>query len=339
MFFIRSSNGRGSEMKIGITGATGFIGQKLSAYLFERGHDVIGLVRNPNAVESPLQGIEIRQCDITERDTLEDVLQGMDVVIHLAALFNRPGETWEAYQKTNVDGTRNVLEVAAANHVGRVIHCSTGGVVAGGTQMPFSETSPYATPDWDKYETTKRQAEEFASAFSQEAKTEVVILRPTQPYGPGDSGKAKFYRLIKKGIIVNPGKTFKHPIYIDDLCQAFELAASKPQAKGHIFNIGGAEPILLRDLIKIVAEALNVGVPKIVLPSTPVTLMCRWVEATCNLVRVKPPVFRRSMDFFTKSVAFEVSKAKEILGFTANTDLHDGVRQTATWYRENGMIQ
>ena len=185
---------------------------------------------------------------------------------------------------------------------------------------------------------TKCEGEKAAREFGKENKFPVVVIRPTQPYGPGDTSKAKFYKLVKKGIIVNPGNTKKHPVYIEDVCRAFELAAVNPNAIGEVFLIGGKEIVFLRDLIHIVAAELQVAAPRMILPATPMVWLCSITEVLCNWLKIKPVLYRRSMDFFTKSVEFEVTKAKEMLGFESQTDIETGVRYTAEWYRAQNFI-
>ena len=326
-------------MKIAITGASGFIGSRLTPYLHDRGHEVVALVRS-NEKTPHLGNAEIATgiCDITDRDSLKPALEGIQILIHLAALFNHPEASWDDYHRVNVEGTRNVLEAAKQSGVHRVIHCSTGGVVTGSGKPPYSERTPYNTPAWDKYETTKMEGEKAALEFQKTNGLGVVVIRPTQPYGPGDVSKAKFYRMVKKGVIANPGKTKKHPIFIDDLCRAFELAALHKNVNGEILTIGDQKAIELKSLVGIVAEALDVPYPNIILPATPIKWMCSVVEFTCNILKIKPVLYRRSMDFFTKSVEFDVAKAEKILNFRTRVDLREGVSKTAAWYKTAGLI-
>jgi nucleoside-diphosphate-sugar epimerase len=329
-------------MKIAVTGATGFVGGKLIHFLADRGHAVTALARSEDKIEmaKTLAGDrKITWClsDVTDRPSLEAAFRGIETVIHLAALFNHPECSWDDYQRVNVEGTRNVFKAARDNGIKRIVHCSTIGVASAG-QLPFSEATPYAPPIWDKYETTKCDAEKIAVDFMKDQNPEVVVIRPAQIYGPGDRNKAKFYRMVKKGVIVNPGKTMKHLIYIDDLCRAFALAAVEKKANGEIVIIGGKAPILLAELIKVVAKELNVAAPKIILPAWFMTLLCAVTESICNLIRIKPILFRRSMDFFRKTVAFDISKASRVLGFESEVSVEKGVQATADWYRQNRLI-
>ena len=326
-------------MRIAITGASGFIGSNLVRSFADNGHEVVALVRDQaKAADMERQGVAVAVGDVGDRQFLTNAFSRVDAVLHVAALFNHPEATHSEYIRVNVEGTRNVLEAALAEGVGRVIHCSTIGVATGHGAYPYSEETPYSPAPWDKYETSKCEGEKAALDFFRSRGLPVVVLRPAQVYGPGDRSKAKFYRMIRKGIIVNPGRTLKHLVYVDDLCRAFSLAMTKPKVEGEVFIIAGGEPILLRELIEIGARTLGVPPPGIMLPAFPLTLLFGIVETTFHAVRIKPPVFRRSMDFFTKSVAFNVEKAKDQLGFQSEIDVPTGVARTITWYRENGLV-
>jgi nucleoside-diphosphate-sugar epimerase len=326
-------------MKIAVTGASGFIGGNLSRYLHERGHNLIVLVRSHEKAQ-PLNeiGIVTRVADVTDQDSLKQAFQDVEAVIHLAALFNHPEASWSDYYRVNVEGTKNVLEAAMHSNVRRVVHCSTVGVATGSGNPPYSEQTPYSPPAWDKYETTKCEGEKVALDFHHRQGLEVVVIRPAQVYGPGDRSKAKFYRMVKKGIIANPGKTLKHLIYIDDLCRAFEMAVLSDKTAGEAFIIGGEKAITLTELVNIVARELSVSPPRIVLPTPQIAWLCTATETFCNILNLKPPLFRRSMDFFTKSVEFDVSKAQNVLGFRSEVDVPSGVARTASWYKENGLL-
>jgi dihydroflavonol-4-reductase len=326
-------------MRLALTGANGFIGGRLCRYLKKRGREVRGLVRSTRGASAlKADDIATQRADVRDVASLKKAFQGVDVVVHLAALFNRPDASWEDYRRINVEGVRNVLEVARDCGVSRVIHCSTGGVAVGRGTPPFSEAAPYSPPLWDKYETTKCEGEKFALDFHRRTGYPVVVIRPAQVYGPGDKGKAKFYRMVRRGVIVNPGETVKHLIYIDDLCRAFELAGEKEEAVGEVFIIAGRTPIALKKLIALVADQLDVSCPKMVLPALPVTWLCTATEFACNLAHVKPILFRRSMDFFTRSVQFDVSKAREILRFEDRIGVPDGVAATTRWYKQMDLV-
>lgn len=326
-------------MRIAITGASGFIGTNLARHFADNGDEVVALVRSrakATAIDRP--GVTAAVGDVTDRDSLLAAFSRADAVLHVAALFNNPEASWSDYHRINVEGTKNVLEAALKQGVGRVVHCSTIGVATQHGSPPYSESTPYSPATWDQYETSKCEGEKAALEFFKRRSLPVVVLRPAQVYGPGDRSKAKFYRMIRKGVIVNPGQTLKHLVYVDDLCRAFRLALQKRDIAGEVFIIAGKEPTPLRELIEIAAKGLGVPSPRFQLPALPLTVLFGLVESGFRLVRRKPPVFRRSMNFFTKSVAFDVSKAKAVLGFQSEFDVPAGVAKAIAWYRENGLL-
>jgi len=324
-------------MKIAVTGAAGFVGQNVCRYLDQQGHTVIPLLRVAAPMTGELSHLTPVQADVTSKDSLLKALQAVDVCINLAALFNHPDKSMEDYFAVNVTGVRNVLEAAKEAGVKRVVHCSTVGVAAGG-RMPFSEQSPYCPPEWDKYETSKTEGEKTAVAFCEEHNYPVIVIRPAQVYGPGDVSKLKFYKMVKKGVIVSPGKTLKHLIYIDDLSRAFEAALTNETLIGKPVIIASKTVTPLKELVQIVAGELRVSPPKVVIPAVPMTLFATAVEIAFNLINKKPPIFRRSMDFFTKSVSFKTERMERDLKIEPEISAQEGVRRTAEWYKKEGLI-
>lgn len=325
--------------RFAVTGAGGFVGRRLVQFLRSRGHDVIAVVRSmPAAEEADAIDAELRIADVTDHSQLTKAFAGADGVFHLAALFNHPDKTWDDYRAVNVEGTLNVLRAAMESGCDRVVHCSTVGVATEAHPPPYSEETPYSPQPDDKYEVSKAEGEVAARKFADENDISLAVVRPAQVYGPGDKSKAKFYKLVKKGVIVRPGRTKKHMIYVDDLCDAFLRAMTLKSADGEVFLIAGREPTPLNELVVLAADTMDVRVPRIHLPATPVVFACTVVEKSCNLVGIKPFIFRRSMDFFTKSVECDVSKAKEKLGFSSETTVEDGVRNTVEWLDANNLI-
>ena len=283
-------------------------------------------------------GAEVRIADVRSPEQLETAFQGVDGVFHAAALFNDPDKTWDDYRDVNVTGTVNVMRAAQSAGAGKVVHCSTVGVATEAKPPPYDEETPYSPQPDDKYEVSKAEGEQAARAYAHENQLRMTVIRPAQVYGPGDRSKAKFYKLVKKGIIVNPGNTQKHLIYIDDLCDAFLKAMLSETADGEVFLIAGRESTKLTRLVELAAEAMDVPLPKIKLPAKPVVFACAAVEATCNVLRIKPVIFKRSMDFFTRTVECDTSKSARLLGFESQVAVPEGVRNTVNWLREQQLI-
>jgi nucleoside-diphosphate-sugar epimerase len=326
-------------MRLAVTGAAGFVGSRLSSFLLSQGHDVVAISRQPDSCDDVRrEGAEVRVADVRIPAQIDSALEGVDGVFHIAALFNHPDRTWDDYRDVNVTGTVNVLRAAKQAGAKKVVHCSTVGVATEASPPPYDEDIPYSPQPNDKYEASKADGEKAALAFAAQNDLRLTVIRPAQIYGPGDRSKAKFYKLIKKGVIVSPGQTMKHLIYIDDLCRAFLMAMTRNQADGEVFLIAGKRPVELKELIDIAATTLGVPSPKVKLPAAPVVFACTVVENVCNLLRVKPLVFRRSMDFFVKSVECDTSKSSEMLGFQSEVGVNDGIRFTVDWLRGNQLI-
>jgi len=177
-------------MKIVITGASGFLGHHLSHYLYQRGHQVSPLVRSSEKAKVfEGNGLHPRVGDVGDRSLLQSLFSEVDVVFHLAALFNNPESSWDDYSRVNVESVRTVLEVAKECGVSRVIHCSTVGVASGNGIEASSESAPYSPPEDDKYEKTKCEGEKIALDFYRQEGLPIVVIRPAQvwPWGYSES--------------------------------------------------------------------------------------------------------------------------------------------------------
>jgi nucleoside-diphosphate-sugar epimerase len=242
-----------------VTGAAGFVGRQLVSHLLDAGHRVVAITRNEKSHESlESLGAKVRIADVRIPEQLDEAFQGVDGVFHVAALFNHPERTWDDYRDVNVTGTVNVLRAAQTAGARKVVHCSTIGVATEAKPPPYDEETPYSPQPDDKYEVSKTEGEQAARAFAKENDLRLTVIRPAQVYGPGDHSKAKFYKLVKKGVIVSPGHTQKHLIYVDDLCDAFLKSMTSAVADGEVFVIAGREPTRLTRLIEIAASAMEV---------------------------------------------------------------------------------
>jgi len=125
---------------------------------------------------------------------------------------------------------------------------------------------------------------------------------------------------------------------VDDLCRAFGRALEASGVEGEVFIAGNPSAVALEKMIQIAAELLNVSYPRVVLPRAAMNLVCAAAELGFGAIGRKAPIHRRSMDFFTKSVEFDVSKAERMLDFHADVPLRSGMQQTVTWYREQGLL-
>jgi nucleoside-diphosphate-sugar epimerase len=322
-----------------ITGATGFIGSNLARALAQRGYRVKVLVRSTEKAVALLEGsqVHIVQGDITDPESLEGAVEPGDIVVHLAARYNDPAASYEMYRESNVVGTENLILACQAKLVRRFVHCSTIGIAINSGKPPFDENSPYSPDPAEPYEVTKCEGEQLVLKYYREQGFPAVVVRPVQPFGPGDLKKVKFYKLVKKGVVIGRGKVYKHLIYIADLVDAFEVAMCKDGIEGQVFIIGGKPVVTLAEMIRWAAEELNVKTP-LRIPAFPIQILTAAVEAVCKSLKIKPPLYKSRLEFFTKSYYFDTSKAESLLGFEPQVSIREGMARTVDWYRQQGLL-
>ena len=330
-------------MKVLVTGATGFTGGHLAQYLSARGDAVRALVRPRSrakfeASPLPAAGVVAVEGDLTDAAALTRAAGGVEVVYHIAATYREAGQPDSAYRAINVDGTRHVLEAARAGGARRVVHCSTGGVHGHIANPPANEDAPFNPGD--VYQETKLEAEQAARAFGDRTGLDVVVARPIGIYGPGDTRFLRMFRGLARGNfpMIGSGKPFYHLTYIDDLVDGFRRCGTVAVAKGRTYILAGPRYTTLEHLVQLVATELNVKPPRLHLPVWPFWTAGLLCEMVCVPLGIEPPIFRRRVDFYTKSRAFDTTRARTELGFSPTVDLEEGIKRTADWYRAEGLL-
>ena len=265
-------------------------------------------------------------------------VQDVEVVYHIAATYREAGQPDSAYRAINVDGTRHVLEAAKAAGVRRVVHCSTGGVHGHIANPPANEDAPFNPGD--VYQETKLAAEQLARRFGAASGLDVVVARPIGIYGPGDKRFLTMFRGLARGRfpMLGSGQPFYHLTFIDDLVEGFRLCGTVPAAQGRTYILAGPRYTTLEQLVRMVAAELKVPPPRMHWPVWPFWTAGLLCELVCVPLRIEPPLYRRRVDFYTKSRAFDTARARTELGFAPKVDLEEGIKCTADWYRAEGLL-
>jgi nucleoside-diphosphate-sugar epimerase len=324
--------------KVLVTGISGFTGSNLAKALVRNGDEVYGFAR-PSSRLNGLQetGIHILKGDLTEANSVEEAVKGMDIVYHLAASYRESGLPNSEYYKVNVGGTRHVLAAAFKHGAKRVVHCSTAGVHGHVENPPADENAPFNVGDL--YQATKLEGEKVVREYMQQGLS-CVIFRPVGIYGPGDRRFLKLFKAIKqsKFIMFGDGEVLYHLTFIDDLVRGIIACGESQKAAGEIFIIAGERATTLNELVALIADTLGVEKPGLYLPFWSLWTVSVFCEFACKPFGINPPLFRRRADFFRKDRSFNASKIERILGFKPSVSLEEGLRRTADWYRKENLV-
>jgi nucleoside-diphosphate-sugar epimerase len=324
-------------MRVLITGAGGFIGSHLVDSQLEKGNHVLafGLHLEGLNHKAGHERLELVSGDITDKKLVEGLVTGVDVVYHLASAHLDVSLSDEHYRRVNVQGTQILVEAAFQAGVQRLVHCSSVGVM-GDVENPPADESYFSQPT-NIYERTKLEGERAALEFAKRTGFCIVVARPAWVYGPRCPRTQKLFQTIKKGRfpIFGRGQNWRHPVYISDTIQGLELCAEVPNRCGEVYIIAGNRPVQSLELVRAISQEVGINIPKLHLPLALGKLGGLGLEAIFKLRGKQPPFSRRSLDFFRKDNAYDISKARRELGFQPEVELPDGIRQTALWLNKN----
>ena len=322
-----------------VTGGAGFTGSHLVRRLLARGFTVLVLDTSPGLFADELRGrgAELTIGSVTDPDVVDRLTRGVRHVYHLAAVFRQINVQDSLYQSVNVDGTRIVAEAALRHGVESFVYCSTQGVHGHVAAPPGDEASPIAPEDY--YQTTKYEGELEVQRLVREG-LPATILRPMGIYGPGDPARfLMLFRAIKRGkfLMFGNGETLYHPVYIDNLVDAFELAGAR-RGRGEVFLIGDDRYVTLNELVREVGASIGTRVRVMHLPFAPLWIAAAACEQMCAVLGTEPPLFRRRADWVRQNRAFSIGRAVRELGYVPRVDLATGLARTGEWYRRHGYI-
>ena len=252
--------------KILITGGTGFIGSHLAELCIKKGYKVTVFDRyNPNYNLGNLAGSPFKEKikfifgDIRDYDSVNNAINKNDIVFHLAALIGIPYSyiSPNAYLKTNVEGTYNVLESCKNNKIKKIIITSTSEVYGSAKYIPIDEKHPLQPQS--PYSASKISADNLALSYFYSFNLPVAIIRPFNTYGPRQSQRAIIPTIInqiinsKDGNIelgnLSPTRDFS---YVEDTCEAFIKFINSSKSFGKVINIGSGSQISIINLTKLI---------------------------------------------------------------------------------------
>jgi NAD dependent epimerase/dehydratase len=312
-----------------VTGADGFIGSHLVEALLSAGAMVraLSLYNSFNdwgwlELVEKTQSLEVVSGDVRDSDICDGLVEGCEIVFHLAALIPIPYSyvAPSSYVDVNVGGTLNLLQAARRHRVARFVQTSTSEVYGTARYVPIDEAHPLQPQS--PYAATKVGADSLAISFQRSFGLPVVVARPFNTYGPRQSARAVVPTIVSQ--LLN-GPTLKlgnltatrDLTFVEDTCRGFMLVASLEEGLGEVFNIGTNTEISVGDLCQKIAAIMGSGAPVIVQDE----------------VRLRPStseVDRLRCDF---------SKLRTAAGYVPSVSLEEGLRRTIEWMRQPDVLR
>jgi dihydroflavonol-4-reductase len=327
-----------------VTGASGFIGSNLVHELVARGHRVKALLRERSDLRG-LQGADFERVtgDVTDADRLATAMRGCDWCFHVAASYHLWLRDYDAMYAANVEGTRKVIEAAAAAGCSRIVHTSTVGCIGlpkavMGRIIPTDENAPVSEAQMSNhYKRSKWLAERIALKAAREGRP-VVVVNPSAPVGPRD------VKPTPTGQVIVDFLNRKMPAYVDtglnlvhvrDVAVGHILAAEKGQV-GERYILGHADGNwTIKEAFAVLEELTGVPAPKLRIPYF-VALGAAYANEALAAMTGKPPRAPLAGVRMAKyKMWFNPAKAIRELGLP-QTPPRQALADAVQWFRANG---
>jgi nucleoside-diphosphate-sugar epimerase len=317
-------------MKYLVTGGAGFLGINLVRYLLDRSHEVISLDIAEFDYEDCKNNISIITGDIRDKELLNRVFAGVDIVVHCAAAL--PLYTPQDIYTTDVDGTRNVLEASALNQVKRMVMVSSTAVYGIPDHHPLFEDD--RLQGVGPYGEAKILAEQECLKFREKGMI-VPIIRPKSFIGPERLGVfALFYDWAKDGHgfpMIGSGHNRYQLLDVEDLCDAIYLSATLPEnVVNDTFNIGAKDFTTMREDYQAVLDTAGFGKKITGLPEKPVIWTLKFLEAL-----KLSPLYKWVYETASKDSFVSIERAERVLGFKPKFSNKDALIRNYQWYLAN----
>ena len=330
-------------MRVVLTGSSGFLGGHAAEAFQLQGHKVIGIVRSSSSTALlSAAGIEVFACPLEDEPRLQQAMQHVDAVVHVAARVHTHG-LWQQFVGVTVEGTRHVLQAAIAARVPRFIQISTVGVYGfprSRNPAPFREADGYGhIHRWNYYSRAKIEAEKIVLAAHESGRIATTILRPTWVYGPRDS--TTFPRItaaLKNRRLkwIGDGQNKLSLIHVTDVARAVVLSATSSSSAGHVYNVSADETSpTQRDFITRICELTDSPPPASSVPYNTAYAMAFAGECVAHLTRYRicPPLTRLSVLLLGGPRRYNSDRIRAELAWKPTVTFDEGILQTAQWYR------
>jgi nucleoside-diphosphate-sugar epimerase len=318
-------------MRAFVTGGTGFIGSRVIKRLRDRGDEVAALVRTPSKATDLLgQGVDLVEGDLSSADAIRRGSDGADAVFHIGAVYKVgiPKKERPALWEANVEGTRRVLDAAAAAGASKIVYVSTGNVFGDTKGQVVDETNERDVSDGflSYYDETKYRSHELVKERIA-AGAPIVIVQPGVVYGPGDHSEVGNLidqlrtGKLKMRMFPEAGYNF---VFVDDVADGIVLAYDKGKV-GESYLLGG-QVGTMDDLYNATAAALGKKPPKAAMPVV-MAKASAPLGPVIGPIMGFPPNMRELVKTSDVTITFRDDKARRELGY-AGRPLSEGIPPT-----------
>jgi nucleoside-diphosphate-sugar epimerase len=322
-----------------ITGANGFVGSRLCRKFLDEGFHVVAGVRK-TADLSLLDGLELeyRYGDVTQPETLGEMVTGIDYVIHNAGLVKAKHKG--TFFKVNTGGTKSLFEAIAKYNpqVKKTVYISS--LAAAGPSVgdkPLTEEDQ--THPITSYGQSKLAGEGVVLSFA--GKFNVLTIRPPGIYGPGDKEILSFFEVVNKRIkpFIGSPKRRLQLVHVDDLCRAVFLAVTTETKSGEIYFVAENRSYSMHELIALLEKGCGKKALPLRFPSSVFKAIAVVSELAFKLVGATPMLTREKAKELLTSWEVSTAKAKRDFGFESLIPFEQGAKETYQWYRQKGWLK
>jgi dihydroflavonol-4-reductase len=329
-----------------VTGACGFTGSHACDILHEK-----GLPFRATDLESADKqwlpaGTEFVASDLTDSESLKRVVDGIDIILHTAAIFDWSA-TEEQLHAVNVTGMENLCAVAKAAGVKRFVTWSTSGVYGNQKFDTLPICEDYPVKPIDKYSISKHKQDKIALRYCGEG-LDTTIVRPGIVYGPRSKyGAMQFFEGFAMLPVVPIPENFKifklGTVHARDIAGAAIFAATKPEAVGQIYGVVDCSDVNIPDFWRYIAAAMNKPTIPIYLPPR-LTAAAGLVAADFSeffakhVTKGRPLLEKDPLRFFPMSLDVSNQKIRDLGYQFEYPDVRLGVIETVNWMRDEGLL-
>ncbi len=321
-----------------ITGATGFVGAAILERLVAQGRPVRALTRSDEgAATLRAAGAEPVRGDILDPASLRTAMEGCAVVYHVAGrnAFCLPDPT--PLYTMNVDGTRNVVEAAAAAGISRIVYTSSAATIGEPTGVVATESTPHRDEFLSHYERSKWEAEIVAFETADRHGVALVSVNPASVQGPGRvRGTAKLLIGYLNGTLKALIDSQMSVVDIAD-CAEGHLLAETAGVPGERYILSGVT-LTVREAVEVMGRVAGITDPPRIIPPRAASGLASVVGTVGRVRKKRAPLCTEMMRTLLHGHAYDGSRAERELGLHY-TPIEETLRRTYAWYVENGHVK